>query len=348
MRTIEKLELNRTNFWIAQLSGWAIIGFFNLSIQLYSGLSVELVLANSIFATSSGILVTTIYHYLIRSINWQKTTIRQLILFIGFSSLILAIFWMIIASIMFAVYGRHQISLREIPLNLGTSSLLFLIWNLIYFFFKYFSEYQEAEISKWQLDAKVKEAQLGTLKSQINPHFVFNTLNNIIALIAEDKEKGRNMLIHFSDLFRYALQMTKEPFVSIEQEIEMIHQYLELLSIQFEHRLTYKIQVDEVLFHQKIPPMMLQLLVENAIKHGIALQPEGGLLDIALFRKNDVLKIEVRNTGNLHPKKQLGARLGVGLKNIEDRLKLLYRGAAKIDLVERVPFVVASIQIPME
>jgi len=193
----------------------------------------------------------------------------------------------------------------------------------------------------------MKDAQLGSLKSQINPHFVFNTLNNIRSLILEDKERAREMLLNFSDLFRYALKNTDQSKVKLEEELDIVNQYLELLSIQYEDKLKYKINVDADLEEVELPPMMLQLLVENAVKHGISQFKEGGSILIDIDQGNGFLNINVKNTGNLKVSSKLGDKLGVGLDNIRKRLDLIYSGNANLKMSEVNNFVLASIKIPM-
>ena len=119
------------------------------------------------------------------------------------------------------------------------------------------------------MKTSVKEAQLLALKSQVNPHFIFNSLNNIRSLVVENPEKAREMITHLSALLRYSIQFNNEERVTLEEEIVIVNNYLNLESIQLEDRLTYKIDVDEGVNNLLIPPMSIQMLTENAIKHGI-------------------------------------------------------------------------------
>lgn len=342
-----QIELNNKNFWIAQAIGWAIFALSNVAIQVFTGFPAEMIFNNTIYATLGGIAVTTFYREIIRRFSWRKVKPLHLIAFIMVISFALALCWIFVVAIAFAIFVKKGgLSPGDIVGNIINGSLIFLIWNLIYFFFQYFSKFQQAEIERWQLTAEVRDAQLGTLKSQIRPHFMFNTLNNIQVLILEDKEKAQKMLLNFSELLRYALKMSKQSFISIEEEVKIIRKYLQLLSIQYENRLSYHIKVDPDLLDEQIPPMMLQLLVENGIKHGIDQQPKGGELIIDIFKNNGFVYIEVSNTGSLSKGASLESRIGIGLENIKDRLKLLYKGKARLQLVEQAPLVVATIIIP--
>ena len=341
------IQTENNTFWKAQLLGWALFAAFNAVIQTFLSLSPMLVFFNSVFAMLAGLVVTSVYRELIRRVNWLKWRINHLIIFIVFTTFLLALAWLLVNGLLFKMIAPgYQITRNEILGNLVNGSLIFLIWNLVYFFFQYFSKYHRSEIEKLKLAVEIKDAQLGTLKAQIKPHFVFNTLNNIKALILEDKHKARSMLVNFSELLRYALLHSKHELVLLKDEVEILQQYLELLSIQYEDRLSYKLEVDEVILEEKIPPMVLQLLVENGIKHGIAISQNGGELIITIYKNAEHLFIDVKNTGSLKQKSNVETSLGTGLNNIKERLKLIYGAKAKLNLTEKAPYVIASVHLP--
>lgn len=341
------LSNKNKSFWIAQLISWALLGGSNFIIQSLINFPFTLAFANSFFIFLSGFTFSTIYRFLIRKIDWVQWKIWRLLVFIFISSGILAGLWLWGTGMLFELLEpQYQLTYRDILANLGNGCVIFLMWNSFYFFFKFYTKFHSAEIEKWKLAAEIKEAQLGTLKAQINPHFVFNTLNNIKALILEDPNKARTTLMNFSELFRYALLNTKKELISISEEVNIIQQYLELLAIQYEERLSYRFEMDEAILKEKIPPLMLQLLVENAIKHGIALSKNGGELIIHIYPKGEIYCVDVKNTGQINERASIESRLGTGLKNINERLKLIYGNKASLQLSEKVPYVVASLQIP--
>ena len=335
------------NFWIAQIVGWTIMGGSNLVVQILAGLPFELLMCNSLIPITSGFILTSIYRYIIRRWDWRKWSLRKTIMFLIGSTIILALAFMLSIFVVYELFFEPvSLNLASFLGNMFIFTLIILTWNLIYFSVHYFNNWTQAEVDKWKLSVEMKDAQLGSLKSQIKPHFVFNTINNIRSLILEDKEKAREMLLNFSDLFRYALKNTEHSKVALKEELEIVNQYLELISIQYEDKLKYKIEVDAGLEEVLIPPMMLQLLVENAVKHGISQFKEGGSILIEVSNKNHLVSIEVRNTGKLHPSIHLEDRLGVGLDNIERRLDLIYNGNASMTVSELEDQVVASIKIP--
>jgi len=342
------IKTGNRNFWIAQIFGWGFFMLSNLLIQMSAGFPVDLLIYNSITPMVIGFLITASYRHFIKKSNWKNWSFGKIVAMIFISTFFLSfIFMVILFAIFFYIFQVEGMTLSGFLGNMFIFSLIILVWNMIYFFIHFFNNWNQAEIEKWKMAAEMKDAQLGSLKSQINPHFVFNTLNNIRSLILEDKEKAREMLLNFSDLFRYALKNTDQSKVSLKEELNIVNQYLELLSIQYEDKLKYKIKVDAGLEIVELPPMMLQLLVENAVKHGISQFKEGGSILIDIDRRNGFLNINVKNTGSLKMSSKLGDKLGVGLENIRKRLDLIYNGNANLKMSEVNEFVLASIKIPM-
>jgi LytS/YehU family sensor histidine kinase len=225
-------------------------------------------------------------------------------------------------------------------------SIVVLSWSMIYFIFQLFSNYKQSEVEKWQLEAAVKDAELIALKSQVNPHFIFNSLNNIRSLVVENPEKARDMITHLSGLLRYSIQFNNKERVSLEDELEIVQNYLNLESIQYEDRLQYKLEIKPETLEMQIPPMAIQLLVENAIKHGISNLPDGGLINIRSSLENHKLVVEVINSGQL---KEGIQGTGIGLKNASDRLKLLFGKLSDLKISNlNDEYVSASFSIPLK
>ena len=191
----------------------------------------------------------------------------------------------------------------------------------------------------------MERASLGVLRSQINPHFMFNTLNNIRALVLENPAQARLMITSFSELFRYTLQHSAGKEVLIGDELTILKQYLELIKLQYEDKLQFVIDVDEASLTENIPPMVLQLLAENAVKHGIALSNNGGEIIFHITYIDRQLNLTVKNTGSLRNKNELEDSLGVGIKNIKERLNILYGNLASLTIDEQAPYVIITISI---
>jgi two-component system, LytTR family, sensor kinase len=212
--------------------------------------------------------------------------------------------------------------------------LLISLWTLIYAVFHYVEKNRNNQIDKLKLEAVVKSLELKTIKSHINPHFIFNALNSIRALVDENPNRARTAITELSNILRSSLQAEKLEVVPLKQELEIVKDYLALEQMRFEERLSIKLEIDPDTLEQPIPPMMLQTLVENAIKHGISKQEAGGIIIIKSFFDDYNHIIMVENTGNLMVSKDYKSQ-GFGIKGTQDRLNLLYQNKANFHIVEQ-------------
>ncbi len=228
--------------------------------------------------------------------------------------------------------------------TLVNSFIFIFFWLLIYILIKISRQFRKNKIEKIELEFSLKESQLNTLIGQVNPHFMFNSLNNIKALMLEDVAKSRDMITRLSDMLRYSLTQNNKSKVTISKELEMVENYIELSSIQLEDRLEYKTEIDTAILAIEIPPMIIQMLVENAIKHGISNLPKGGLVMLKVLKKNEQLIIRVCNSGKLVIDKN---STNIGIKNIKNRLSLMYGEKADFTLKENDDMVTAMIKIPL-
>ncbi len=187
-------------------------------------------------------------------------------------------------------------------------------------------EKQEEELKSISLEKENIQANLKLLQAQIEPHFLFNTLSNVLSLLETDAKTGKKMLENLTQYLRTSLKHTRNEENSLKQEIETIQSYLDINKIRMENRLNFKIEIQENLYNIPFPPMLIQPLVENAIKHGIEPKVEGGTVSIKVSviipGKEDVLKIEIADTG-VGIDSELSS--GIGLENVKNRLKTLYQ-----------------------
>ncbi len=218
------------------------------------------------------------------------------------------------------------------------------IWMLIYFFFQYSKKQLVMERENNQLERAIQETEGKVLRAQMNPHFVFNALNSIRALITEDPAKAKKGINQLSKLLRSSLLTERKKTISIAEELDTILDYLNLEKIRYEERLAWKIEVPKEISQAQIPPMLLQTLVENAIKHGIAHSSKEGLIQIKGELQGNLIQLEVINPGHLKTK---GESTGIGLMNSQNRLQLLFGETAHIDLKPLDKnHVLASVTIP--
>lgn len=207
--------------------------------------------------------------------------------------------------------------------------VLFFIWNLIYFMYHYVTKSRKQQLDTLRLESLVKELELKTIKAHINPHFIFNSLNSIRALVDENPQRARKAVTELSNILRSSMQSEKLETVPFEKELYIVKDYLALENMRFEDRLKIEYHIDEDTLDQPVPPMMLQTLVENAIKHGISKQINGGVVKVISDFKDNFHELVVQNTGNLN-----GAinTEGFGISSTTNRLNLLYGDKAKFEI----------------
>lgn len=193
----------------------------------------------------------------------------------------------------------------------------------VYYVIKYFQGLQHQEHEKSELAIHNKEMQISLLKSQINPHFLFNTLNSISTLVNSSKEQARKVITQLSDVFRYALDSHSGEMVKLIHEIEFIENYIRIQQVRFGDRLKFEKLVDPTCLSVSIPPMILQPLVENSVKYGIAPKEEGGTISLIVKRSGPIIFFEVKDNGlGSNAKKVMdGTSSGVGMTNTDLRLK---------------------------
>lgn len=228
-------------------------------------------------------------------------------------------------------------------------AVYFISWSALYFAYQYLQRTREMEIEKWKLSASVKDAELSALKAQINPHFIFNSLNNIRSLVIEDSDRARDSITHLSDLLRFSIQFDQFEKVSLDKELAVVKDYLNLEAIQLEERLDYEIKLNPSAKEIQVPPMIVQTLVENAIKHSINELPNGGQIIVESKLDHEFLNVLVMNTGQLKTKRSNSSRRGIGINNSKERLRLLYGEKATLH-VENMNenMVCATIKIPLD
>ncbi len=339
-------------YWKCQIIGWALVSLYWLYVSLYEhNAPILLATLNYVLDVLICIGLTHIYRMLAVKYNWGAITISKLLLILILSAMLLAFSFMILANIKYFLFWNHNVNkdfgffktlLYWDPV-LITGLRLMSIWLLAYHLYSYHK--RELQISKLnsQLVATAKQAQLDNLRAQLNPHFLFNCMNSIKSLVVENPSSARRSIDLLSDLLRSSLDQKDNELIIIKEELQLVRDYFELEKIRYENRLAYVIDVDPLLETNKIPKFSIQLLAENAIKHGVDKYIDGGAINISISLKNDFIRIDVENPGEFMPKHGNG----IGLKNLKERLHLQFDGKADFTISERTKKkVVASILIP--
>ncbi|HKI78258.1 MAG TPA: histidine kinase [Ignavibacteriaceae bacterium] len=313
-------------YWLSQVIGWSIFVLVNiLVIASFDDLSISRLFVN-LYIGFTGVCLTHVYRNVIRKKDWLSLPLKKIIPRVTVSSIVIGLIMLLLVYAIYLQTGTYHIErirLGGFLFNTFNLSSVILVWGLIYFSVHYFENYKKAEIEALIWEAAVKDFELKTLKSQLNPHFMFNALNSIRALIEEDPESAQTAVTNLSNILRYSLRIERMETVSLEDEMFTVEDYLELETIRFEERLRYKIKMDQASKKVEIPPMMVQTLVENGIKHGISKKREGGNISIDAYVKDSKLNIEIRNSGQFEEGSIQNAK-GFGVSNTKHRLSLLY------------------------
>ena len=340
-------------YWLCQFVGWSafilVYTFFYLTLRtretphFYHILAVNAVV---------GFLVTHVMRFFILQYRFAEKPVNEQVFYIFFVSILFSLIYATIDATLEQALGFEGDWQKSLTLfnkimrsNMGTFPII-LIWILIYFTYHYIVKTRAAQLDKIRLESLVKELELKTIKSHINPHFIFNALNSIRALIDENPNRARNAITELSNILRSSMQAEKVETVPFEKELGIVKDYLALEYIRFEDRLKIEYQIDEDTLDQPVPPMMLQTLVENAIKHGIGKQIQGGIVKVISDFKENFHELVVQNTGYLngHVKSD-----GFGLFSTKNRLQLLFGEKANFEIKQvGSDLVEARIMIPVE
>jgi len=323
-------------YWLCNLGGWLVY------VLLYGLLTLSFTSENAwllFIIFFFGLFFSHLLRLLIVRFDWLRMPVpillpRLVSAVILFSAILGAI----------TVYTQLGLALKSAPeastISVGTEVfvrtilgflLIFVLWALIYFAVHYFLNYKTAEIENLKWQASITEIELNKLKSQLNPHFVFNCMNSIRALIDENPIKAKEAVTQLSNILRNTLMMGRNRFVPFSEEWKVVTDYLDLESIRLEERLQVEFQISPGAENCEVPPLMVQTLVENAIKHGIAKLTAGGKLSVSTRKETKMLHIEIRNSGQY--KGNTDSDTGFGIANTLQRLSLLYQDRASFRIL---------------
>lgn len=337
----------RTLYWACNIGGWLLFVLLNsLVLNLQNEFSGSVVKNLSILLVV-GIVISHVYRNVIVRSGWLRLRTVQLIPRVIAAVVIFAVLMESCQFLLEWLFGLADLrySLNNVVVDSLQMALLLFIWSVIYFLVHYIENYRKAEIENLKWEASINEIELNKLKSQLNPHFMFNAMNSIRALVDENPVKSKEAITQLSNILRNTLQMGKNKVISFDEEMKIVSDYLGLESIRYEERLKTDLQIHEASAQFYLPPLMIQTLVENGIKHGISKLTSGGILSIRTEVKNDKLIVQIRNSGQINEKKESDS--GFGIKNTMQRLQLLYGKEASLQISnENAQLVLTELVIP--
>jgi LytS/YehU family sensor histidine kinase len=199
----------------------------------------------------------------------------------------------------------------------------------------YYQDFRAGEVKQSELKAQLAQAKLQALKMQLHPHFLFNTLHSISSLVLEDPPKANGMIARLGDFLRLTLEHSEEQMVTVQQEIEFLRCYLEIEQVRFEDRLTVDFKIEATTLAAHVPHLILQPLVENAVRHAIAPHATPGFIQVEAKQRNGRLRLEVKDSGaGIKTNGNSVEKQGVGLSNVRARLKQIYGKDFSFEMVK--------------
>jgi hypothetical protein len=330
------------SYWVCQIAGWGSFTAYVLGGYLLAAPKHD---AGGFFGIvfTNALVCPAISHELRRQIylrEWLRRPLRRVIP-------ILVLLSVLISAALTAV-GVGAVVVNHVPVTSVWGMLLgtffAFLWAFAGWLVIYFSVHGWRRREALQLELAVvsRDAQLRTVRAQVNPHFLFNCLNSLRHLIVTNPDRAVTMVTGLADLLRYSLASDRADTVPLSDELAIVDEYLGLEQVRFEERLRVERAIEPAALTAPVPPMLVQSLVDNAIKHGIATLPQGGVVRLSARVTGAAVDLTVANTGVLN-----GDRAGgYGLANARERLRLLYDGAASLTLRQEGDMTVADLHIP--
>jgi hypothetical protein len=343
-------------YWLCQCAGWGLYGAVNaVAAAFIADLAWLPATAEMAALSVMGIGLSHLLRLAIRRLRWRELPLAARILRVLAASLLLGMFAALLKTFLgLAAWQNADIAVGPRPLHpllifiLQTTNwaVLFILWSALYFAVLYVRDRRSAELRESELARALQASELRLLKSQLNPHFLFNALNTVRALIADEPTRAQSAVTQLARTLRYTLGSGQDELVTLEQELEIVEDYLELEALRLGERLRVEREIAAQACGTRIPVMLLQTLVENGIKHGIAELPEGGVLRICARVAHDEFFLEVKNT---RPERPVPAtHQGIGIGNARKRLRLLFGPEAVLDLDLSQPgWALARVRLPL-
>ena len=339
-------------YWLFQIGGWTAILLANILFLI----GLERLQVLDVERMTLGALLGLFFSHLMRAFiirfRLREMSIKSLIPSFLLLTLVVSVLGGITEEALRGLLDLHFPSDSRIPFmghalrRIFNAFPTFFIWNLIYYLYHVIEMTRRRDMDRLRLQHQVKELELRTLKSHINPHFIFNALNGIRSLIEDHPLQAREAVTMMSRILRSSLQLNKAKTVPLERELEVVTDYLSLERMRFEDRLQTHFDIQPETLGLPVPPMMLQTLVENGIKHGISHRKEGGRIEVCSRIDGEWHEIVVRNTG-LFAKRNKGT--GFGIQSTTNRLAILFGNHARFEIGDAEGSMVeARVLIPMD
>jgi signal transduction histidine kinase len=335
-------------YWLCQVGGWGLVALLNVSFSLANTPDTRFnFILISLWGGLTGLLLSHGWRAYLR--RHQVFTLGRplpLRLLLAGNLLLAAAQTMLVASGFFVWRGLGLAqNLGWLPPAAAFWLFMFLTWTVFYGAVSAARRAKRFELEKLQLEVQVKDAELRALQAQVNPHFFFNSLNSIRALMFHDVPAAAQVVDRLADVMRYTLQMGQSDVVALSRELDAVRAYLAVEKVRFDERLRVQEDIAPGLERTAVPPMALQTLVENAVKYGVEASAAGSDIRIAARRDGDQVCITVANQGAL---RTIGNSTRLGFDNTSRRLALLFGARAKLDITDAQGWVTVTLRLPGE
>lgn len=335
-------------YWLCQLVGWGAVTLLNISFSLVSAPDVRNPLI--LIWLWGGLTGMVLSHAWRRYLHAHRVFVHGNPLpygrlLVGLLLLAAAQVGVVFSAFLVWPHYPRPDSLAWLPSAAGFWLFMFACWTAFYGAAMAARHAKRAEIEKLQLQIQVKDAELRALQAQVNPHFFFNSLNSIRALMYQDVPAAAQVVDRLAEMMRYNLQMGQVETVTLERELGAVRSYLAVEKVRFEERMSVVEQIDTSLHGTAVPALAIQTLVENAVKYGVEMRAQGCEIRISAQREGNDVCIAVANQGVLQ---SAGNSTQIGLENASKRLTLLFDGKASLLVTQDQGWVVATIRLPEE
>jgi signal transduction histidine kinase len=337
-------------YWACQLAGWGGYGvvYYLAVLVPFHATGPLRALADAAFCVT-GLVGTHLLRLRIKRRGWSELSYASLVPRLAIGSLLLGSFQ---TAVLYGSLTAERLMawsqgymLPVVATTVFFSAFLVALWLALYLAVHAVRRRRAAEVNALRAELAGREARLRSLQQQLNPHFLFNCLNSLRGMIDEDRGRAQQMVTRLAELLRASLRQDETSAIPLEEELATVDAYLELESVRLEERLRIRREIEPEARGALTPPMLVQGLVENALKHGIAQLPQGGELVLRVAREGETLRVEVFNTGRL----RAPGDGGIGLRNARERLRLLYGERASVDLSEEpAGWVRATVILPFQ
>lgn len=337
--------------WALILGVWTFLAFFFTGQVYYARLlgerplpwaevAKEQFIYPYLWAFATPLILRLASRYPIERPRLKRHLLYHFLLSTAFAACIMSAFQLIYHALFIMPMGKPFMPLNLLRAAVYNASENYGVYGLIvllHHVYRYYNRFRQGELRASRLEARLSQAQLQALKMQLHPHFLFNTLHSISSLVHRNPDAADRMISRLGDFLRMTLDNSGAQEVQLRKELEFLRCYLEIERVRFQDRLTTEMQIEPRALDARVPNLILQPIVENAIRHGVAPRSAPGRIEIYAKQRNGSLRIEVRDNGpglGANQRAEQAFRKGLGLANTKARLEQLYGAAHRFELAE--------------